>query len=588
MMRTITFCIVILLFLLAINGPVQALSGPIVYGGKNYYAVNSADPTENTGAKVCAKAGATYIGFTARTTDVCKAFHPSAAVTSGMDGSSTGFYCNGAPQQGVCAKQVNTCNICPACNLNVDANTDISDQYREMYVECGAPSQAGTTAAAGQDDGSLLTAPTPPSFTPSFFSSFYSGIRLAVLGMYWRTADKQSLNKYLEGKWGCDFYQYPLANQKSVDCTRTDDADKFCKNKLGSASAKSEYCGSDGPGEGLIVCSKSCMAGSVPAACPADPSRMSVRETNAPAGSCSGTTAGDLGIMTGVTMPTTTSGVNLNRPTLQPGTTKTVTVQGSSSVRTVTVTGEGLSDLIVTGTTLSELPKGISQPDGQLYQYTELEPKHYTTISSASIEFVIPSSWLIARNMDSKDIVMKRYNNGAWSTLPTSVVKEDNGDVTVKADSPGFSIFWEGAYHALYVDVPEQPVLGRGRSPGQNVCPHACKLDLYNPENCNVLFQNVNRVLPTCTGTWLQNVDSLPITCSCYTVAREMGDQCPSQCGGENNQGPVCMMTYGNAGQTGVACDGIAQGTKNSPCMCVYRNGDWKYASLGMVLNAPP
>jgi hypothetical protein len=137
-----------------------------------FYVVNSADPTENTGAKVCAKAGYPYIGFTAKTTDVCKLFHPSAAVMSGMDGSSTGFYCNGAPQGGICAKQTDTCNICPACNLNVDANTDISDQYREMYVECLFGNISLRQTPKKETPGSLLvptTSPvptTPPGYVP--------------------------------------------------------------------------------------------------------------------------------------------------------------------------------------------------------------------------------------------------------------------------------------------------------------------------------------------------------------------------------------------------------------------------------------
>src|SRR5512136_1324031 len=109
----------VLVLILFLASPVLAVSGPVIYQGKYYYKVNSADPTEDTGAEVCVKAGTPYVGFTALTTDVCKLFHPSATVTSGVDGSRSGFYCNGPPQTGKCAKETNTCDICPACNLNV-------------------------------------------------------------------------------------------------------------------------------------------------------------------------------------------------------------------------------------------------------------------------------------------------------------------------------------------------------------------------------------------------------------------------------------------------------------------------------------
>ena len=151
----------IALFIIA-SSFVLALTGPYNYNGKDYYVVTSTDPNLNTGDKVCQAAGKTCVGFTAMTTQVCKYFHPDAAVVSGVDGSKTGFYCNGAPQGGKCARETNTCDICPACNVNGDCGTDISGLYREMYIECSG-------GQASQTDSE-----TPPSFY-SLLNKFLSG-----------------------------------------------------------------------------------------------------------------------------------------------------------------------------------------------------------------------------------------------------------------------------------------------------------------------------------------------------------------------------------------------------------------------------
>lgn len=111
------------------------------YNGKKYYVVKSDDPNKNTGNKVCASQGKTCVGYTAHTTAVCQQVHPNSKVVSNsVNGSKAGYYCNGSPQTGLaCESTYDTCQVCPACNVNVDCATEIGTQFREMYVECGAP-----------------------------------------------------------------------------------------------------------------------------------------------------------------------------------------------------------------------------------------------------------------------------------------------------------------------------------------------------------------------------------------------------------------------------------------------------------------
>jgi len=309
---------ILVLFFFAI--PAVAVSGPVVYQGKYYYMVNSADPTEDTGAEVCARVGTPYVGFTALTTDVCRQFHPSATVASGMDGSSSGFYCNGPPQTGRCAGETNTCDICPACNLNVDAATVISDQYSEMYVECGSPQAAVTEEP--------VVTETAPDFQPNFFTSIYSGIRLSVLATFWRAVDKSMLEKYLDGKYGCDFYQYPLANVKHVTCTSPGAANNFCKKVMRTNYAQAEYCGTDGALDGLIICSAPCAPAvwqgtpTIPTTCAFDIARQKVRGDDSVVSTCGAPTTPPAVSATGIPYAyarTVSPGVTLPRPTLGTG-----------------------------------------------------------------------------------------------------------------------------------------------------------------------------------------------------------------------------------------------------------------------------
>ena len=110
--------------------------GSISLGTIKYYAVKSTDPTGDTGDKVCAKIGKKCLGYTDLTLSSCLAFHPDAASVSDLDGSKPGFYCDGSPQSGVCAREKNTCHICPKCGLNMHCDEVVGLLYRETFVEC--------------------------------------------------------------------------------------------------------------------------------------------------------------------------------------------------------------------------------------------------------------------------------------------------------------------------------------------------------------------------------------------------------------------------------------------------------------------
>ncbi|HLG23930.1 MAG TPA: hypothetical protein VI564_03315 [Candidatus Nanoarchaeia archaeon] len=135
--KKLAFPLFMISLLLIFSLSVLSVPKSTTYNGKEYYVVTSTDASEDSGNEVCAKVGKTCAGFTAFSTDVCKKFHPDASVTTSVHGSKTGFYCNGPPQTGLaCETSFNNCQICPACNVNVDCSESIGGLFREMYVEC--------------------------------------------------------------------------------------------------------------------------------------------------------------------------------------------------------------------------------------------------------------------------------------------------------------------------------------------------------------------------------------------------------------------------------------------------------------------
>ena len=116
--------------------PTPAPATPPAATSGKYYVVTSTDPAKDTGNEVCASVGKSCVGYTDFSLGQCLIHHPGANQVTDVNGSKAGFYCNGAPQGGVCGKMPNTCMICPQCNVNADCAMEIGVLYRELYVEC--------------------------------------------------------------------------------------------------------------------------------------------------------------------------------------------------------------------------------------------------------------------------------------------------------------------------------------------------------------------------------------------------------------------------------------------------------------------
>jgi PGF-pre-PGF domain-containing protein len=118
-----------------------------------------------------------------------------------------------------------------------------------------------------------------------------------------------------------------------------------------------------------------------------------------------------------------------------------VNVGGNTPVNQVTVTGTGISGLIVTSSRAPGPGTGVSQPPGTVDMYLDITPAQFTTITGAEISFTVPQSWLDAHYFTPQDIVLYHNVGTEWQALTTSYANTVGGNVYFTAMSPGFSRF---------------------------------------------------------------------------------------------------------------------------------------------------
>jgi PGF-pre-PGF domain-containing protein len=116
-----------------------------------------------------------------------------------------------------------------------------------------------------------------------------------------------------------------------------------------------------------------------------------------------------------------------------------VNVGGNTHITSVTVTGTGINNLIVTSAEAIGPGTGIQPPPGIINKYMDITPARYTTITSAQISFVVPQSWLVENHLTPQQIVLYHNVGTGWQALPTTFIKNKNDENYYTATSPGFS-----------------------------------------------------------------------------------------------------------------------------------------------------
>jgi PGF-pre-PGF domain-containing protein len=163
-------------------------------------------------------------------------------------------------------------------------------------------------------------------------------------------------------------------------------------------------------------------------------------------------TAADTGVLasfadqsvTGIPIPPTPtpdSGNPSPAPAQATTSTSEVNVGGNSAVAQVAVTGTGINEVIVTGMVVSGPGQDNAPPAGNVFEYIEITPARYTTITEASISFSVPVAWLEANHITPQNVIMNHQAGKTWNALPTTLVKIENGIAYYTTVSPGFSLF---------------------------------------------------------------------------------------------------------------------------------------------------
>ncbi len=224
---------------------VNAAATSVTVDGKTYYIVKGNDKTMDTGKEVCASVGMRCVGYQNLSSNaVCKKLHPTAKQVTGVNGSKNGFYCNGLPQKGLaCEKALNTCMVCPNCNLNATCDTAIGGLYNEMYVTCIADRASSKSSSSRRIVTRKTYSVSSVAKTTGLSCSFSQG------GALVRTT-----------------------------CNVAGAANNFCVTAMGLANARALSCAQNG----LVVCNVPCTTPGIQnlKRCPAGAT------TAAPTGSC--------------------------------------------------------------------------------------------------------------------------------------------------------------------------------------------------------------------------------------------------------------------------------------------------------------
>jgi PGF-pre-PGF domain-containing protein len=132
-------------------------------------------------------------------------------------------------------------------------------------------------------------------------------------------------------------------------------------------------------------------------------------------------------------------------------------VAGQPHTFSMTSGGTPVSGIVITPSTgipsimitvdASSLPSGAAPPAGEILQYVQINVYRASEdeIGSGEIEFTVSKAWLESLGLTPADVVIYRYHDGEWVSLPVEQTGEDASSFTFSATTPGFSVFAIGA-----------------------------------------------------------------------------------------------------------------------------------------------
>jgi len=94
---------------------------------------------------------------------------------------------------------------------------------------------------------------------------------------------------------------------------------------------------------------------------------------------------------------------------------------------------------------LTTRPTGVPAPSGEAYSYLTIVAENIQEgdVEEATIFFQIERSWVLEREFEENEIILRRYDSSdnTWDALETQKIGENQGLLNYSASSPGLSLF---------------------------------------------------------------------------------------------------------------------------------------------------
>jgi PGF-pre-PGF domain-containing protein len=109
----------------------------------------------------------------------------------------------------------------------------------------------------------------------------------------------------------------------------------------------------------------------------------------------------------------------------------------------IVITKADIPKFSVVSEKITYLPDGMAPPDGTNYVFLRIETPNTPTTSLSQVTMYsnVPLVWIDSHPVKTGDIVLKRYHEGVWTTLPTEFLDAGPSYAHFRSVSPGLSYF---------------------------------------------------------------------------------------------------------------------------------------------------
>ncbi len=128
--------------------------------------------------------------------------------------------------------------------------------------------------------------------------------------------------------------------------------------------------------------------------------------------------------------------------------------------------------VVKTDSAPAEVTKAV---EGKVYQYIEIKHDKLKdeNIKGAKVKFTVTKKWASDNGVAKDNVVLKRFKEGSWTDMKTTLSSESSAEITYEAELPGLSVFaiGEAVPTAATQQPAEQPSQQTEQQPAQETTP---------------------------------------------------------------------------------------------------------------------